>query len=108
MKRQMKKEFSFREKVYQIAQKIPKGKVATYGDLARFAGNPRAARAVGYFMKTNPQAPIVPCHRVVAANGALTGYSTEGGLKKKELILRKEGVSFRGARVDLRKSRWKR
>ncbi|MCL4391996.1 MGMT family protein [Patescibacteria group bacterium] len=104
----MKKELPFGERVYRATQKIPKGKVATYGDLARLAGNPRAARAVGHFMKVNPGAPIVPCHRVVASNGALTGYSAEGGLKKKEKMLRKEGVIFRGNRVDLRRSRWKK
>ncbi len=104
----MKRNLPFRERVYHIAQKIPKGKVATYGDLARLAGNPRAARAVGHLMKVNPRAPIVPCHRVVASNGDLTGYSAEGGLKKKERMLRREGVSFHGTRVDLRQSRWKK
>ena len=66
---------SFRDKVYEITRKIPKGKVATYGQIAKLAGNSKAARAVGYFMKTNPDAPKTPCHRVVAADGKLTGYS---------------------------------
>ena len=61
---------TFREKVYQITRQIPKGKVATYKQIAVLAGNPKAARAVGMCMRTNPDAPAVPCHRVVAADGA--------------------------------------
>ena len=60
---------NFKEKVYKICRSIPKGKVVTYGQIARLAGKPKAARAVGSFMKNNPDAPIVPCHRVVASNG---------------------------------------
>ncbi len=97
----------FREKVYAVARRIPRGKVATYGQIARLAGNPRAARAIGFFMKTNPRAPIVPCHRVVAADGALTGYSAKGGLPAKKKMLTREGVRFRGSRVDLARSQWK-
>lgn len=102
-----KKPTSFREKVYMVAKRIPRGKVATYGEIARLAGNPKAARAVGSFMKTNPRAPIIPCHRVVASNGALTGYSAKGGLKTKKAMLIREGVHFKGSRVDLARSEWK-
>jgi O-6-methylguanine DNA methyltransferase len=56
--------YLFKEKVYKICSSIPKGKVATYGQIAKLAGKPKAARAVGAFMKNNPDAPIVPCHRV--------------------------------------------
>ena len=65
---------SFRDKIYQLARQIPKGKVATYGQLADLAGSPGAARAVGMCMKTNPDAPQTPCHRVVAADGKPVGY----------------------------------
>ncbi len=99
---------SFRDKVYKIAKSIPKGKVATYGQLARLAGKPKAARAVGGFMRTNPYAPVVPCHRVVAADGSLTGYSGDGGVKRKKEMLLAEGAEFKGERVDLEKSLWKR
>lgn len=95
---------SFKEKVYEITRKIPKGKVATYGQIARLAGNPKAARAVGYFMKTNPDAPHTPCHRVVAADGSLTGYSAKGGIKKKKQMLIEEGVFFKKNKVDLETS----
>lgn len=97
---------NFKEKVYKITGQIPKGKVATYGQIARLAGNKKAARAVGYFMRTNPHAPQVPCHRVVAANGELTGYSGLGGITKKKQMLIEEGVKFKKNRVDLLQSLW--
>ena len=103
----MEKVTAFRRKVYEIARRIPKGKVTTYGELARLAGRPGAARAVGSFMRTNPYAPKVPCHRVVAANGALTKYSATGGLKRKKAILIREGVKFKEEKVDLRFSLWR-
>lgn len=97
---------SFRDKVYEIVSNIPKGKVATYGQIAAISGNPKAARAVGLFMKTNPNAPIVPCHRVVASNGSLTGYSGIGGIPQKKNMLLDEGVIFKGEKVNLSISQW--
>ena len=102
----MNEEGIFKEKVYALAKQIPKGKVVTYGQLARLAGSPKAARAVGMCMKTNPNAPIVPCHRVVASDGKLTGYSA-GGVSVKKAMLEKEGVSFIGDKVNLAISQWK-
>ena len=98
----------FKEKVYKICSSIPKGKVATYGQLAKLAGKPKAARAVGVFMKNNPDAPIVPCHRVVASNGNLTGYSGVGGINKKKKMLIDEGVYFKNNQVNLSLSQWKK
>lgn len=97
---------SFRDRVYDITKKIPRGKVATYGQLARLAGSPGAARAVGMCMKTNPNAPIVPCHRVVASDGSLTGYSAGKGTSTKREMLLQEGVFFSGLKVNLDKSKW--
>lgn len=77
-------------------RRIPPGKVATYGDVARAAGVPRAARAVGNIMK-GCSAPGVPCHRVVAAGGRLGGYGGSEGLKR--ALLGAEGVVVSGARV---------
>lgn len=71
---------TFKDTVYRLTRAIPKGKVATYGQLAKLAGRPNAARAIGAFMRTNPDAPRTPCHRVVASDGSLTGYSGEGGI----------------------------
>jgi O-6-methylguanine DNA methyltransferase len=92
---------NFRERVYQIVKKIPRGKVATYGQIAQLAGNPKADRAVGLLMKTNPFIPKVPCHRVVGFDGSLVGYSGGKGISTKKKMLLAEGVSFVGNKVDL-------
>lgn len=98
----------FREKVYSLTRQIPRGRVATYGQLAKLAGNPKAARAVGLFMRTNPDAPHTPCHRVVSSNGKLTGYSGNGGVATKKKMLLSEGVTFLTPQaVDLRVSQWR-
>jgi len=97
---------SFREAVYSLIREIPEGKVATYGQVAELVGSPGAARAVGMCMKTNPDAPRTPCHRIVASDGKLTGYSVGEGLKTKKELLLKEGVLFKGNRVDVERSLW--
>lgn len=99
---------SFQDQIYELCRQIPVGKVATYGQLAGLAGSPRAARAVGMAMKTNPDAPRTPCHRVVASNGSLTGYSAGDGLVTKKAMLIREGVIFKGSRVDLKQSQWQK
>lgn len=96
----------FRDRVYKLTQKIPKGKVTTYGQIARLAGKPKASRAVGMFMKINSHAPQVPCHRVVGKDGSLTGYFGKGGIKTKKEMLIQEGVRFKNGKVDLLKSQW--
>lgn len=96
---------SFREKVYTLVRQIPQGKVATYGQVAALVGSPNAARAVGMCMKENSHPHIVPCHRVVASNGKLTGYAFGGLSVKKEKLLQ-EGVSFINDRVNLALSQW--
>ena len=98
---------TFKQKVYELCRTIPKGKVATYGQIARLAGKPDAARAVGAYMRMNPDAPDTPCHRVVASDGNLTGYSGHGGLASKRKMLLKEGVNFKGSLVNLTRSHWK-
>lgn len=97
---------NFKETIYQLTRRIPKGKVATYGQLAALAGKPKAARAVGVCMRTNPDAPRTPCHRVVSATGQLTGYSAQGGVAQKRKMLIAEGVQFIGDRVNLSRSKW--
>lgn len=104
----------FKDKVYAITKKIPPGKVATYGQIAKLAGKPEAARVVGKYMKINPNpacrqagAPIVPCHRVVGFDGELVGYSGQGGVKMKKKMLIQEGVFFINDKVDLKKSQLK-
>jgi methylated-DNA-[protein]-cysteine S-methyltransferase len=80
----------FTAKVYRELRRVPPGKTVTYGDLARRAGSPAAARAVGRAMATNPLAPFVPCHRVLGSGGALTGFSAPGGVDGKKRFLETE------------------
>lgn len=96
----------FATTIYALTRQIPQGKVATYGQLAKMAGRPQASRAVGMCMKHNPDAPRTPCHRVVAADGQLTGYSGGQGLSTKKAMLLAEGVTFQGEKVDLSQSLW--
>ena len=97
---------TFTQKVYDVAQNISKGKVMTYQEVAKLAGNAKAARAVGTAMKNNPDRTTILCHRVVGATGSMNGYAF-GGEASKIQILKKEGVKFRGDKVDLIASRAK-
>lgn len=97
---------SFYQKVYNVVEKIPNGKVLTYADVARLAGSLGAFRAVGTAMKLNPNFIVCPCHRVVGSDGRMHGYAN-GGEAAKIALLIKEGVRFKGKKVDLSASRWK-
>jgi O-6-methylguanine DNA methyltransferase len=79
----------FRRRVLSAVRRIPPGRVATYGDIAELAGQPRAWRAVGNIMRGGGE-PGTPCHRVIGAGGALGGYG--GNLQLKRELLRAEGV----------------
>ncbi|MBI3944088.1 MAG: methylated-DNA--[protein]-cysteine S-methyltransferase [Chloroflexi bacterium] len=82
----------FRQSVLKTARSIPAGTVWTYGQVALALGKPKASRAVGQALGHNPVPIIIPCHRVVASNGNLGGYSGGGGLKSKKLLLSLEGA----------------
>ncbi len=97
---------NFKEKVYLISKKIPFGKVATYSQISKLAGNAKASRAVGMLMKNNPDKNTIPCHRVVSSTGKLTGYAFGRGISTKKALLLKEGVLFKKDAVDLEKSNW--
>lgn len=84
----------FQQKVLRFCMQIPYGNIITYGTLAVRTGTPAAARAVGGALAANPVPIIIPCHRVVAASGALTGYSATGGLLMKKFLLDMEGADF--------------
>jgi O-6-methylguanine DNA methyltransferase len=94
----------FSRRVLSLVRRIPPGRVATYGDIARLAGRPRAARAVGNVMR-GCNRPDVPCHRVIAAGGRLGGYGGSEMLKRSLLLA--EGISVVRGRVrDLKRIRW--
>jgi len=83
---------AFRRAVYAATRAIPPGSTVTYGDIARSIGRPDGARDVGAALASNPFPIVVPCHRVVGANGKLTGFSAPGGLATKRRMLELEGV----------------
>ncbi|MCC6681299.1 MAG: MGMT family protein [Phycisphaeraceae bacterium] len=100
----LRRGMSFDQQVWAVTARIPRGQVATYGDVAA-ALHSRAFRAVGAALGRNPYAPIVPCHRVIGSNGRLTGFA--GGLPQKARLLRSEGISVQDGRVDMRHCRYR-
>lgn len=92
----------FQRRVWSELQEIPCGVTWSYGQLAKRIGNPNAPRAVGLANGSNPISIVVPCHRVIGADGSLTGYG--GGLERKRWLLEHEGVLSRGFDLDQRQS----
>lgn len=92
----MKRKESFFDKVYEAVKKIPKGKVASYGAVAAMAGNPRAARAVGWALHVNPDPQNIPCYRVVTVRGEVSSAFAFGGENVQRALLREDGVEFDG------------
>jgi len=84
----------FQKAVYERVAGIAYGRVCSYGQVAGFIGRPGAARGVGSAMAANRLPVLIPCHRVVAADGAMVGYSAPGGIASKMLLLDIEGVQF--------------
>ncbi|MCI1673879.1 MAG: MGMT family protein [Bifidobacterium tibiigranuli] len=109
---------SFSSRVYDVVRRIPMGKVATYGQVAALAGNPRNARIVGYALHSNPEPGVIPCHRVVFRDGSLAPGFAFGGPERQRALLEDEGVSFippakshanageDGWLVDLQRCQW--
>lgn len=90
------------KRIYEAVKRIPKGKVATYGQVAKMAGNPRMSRAVGNALHKNPDSSTIPCHRVVNSKGELAGSFAFGGEEEQANRLVKEGVQVNKNRVDLK------
>lgn len=90
---------SFSEKVWALTARIPKGRVTTYGQIAKALGC-KGARAVGMALNRNPFAPQVPCHRVVGSTGGLTGFA--GGIPMKHKLLIEEGVPMHGQKANVK------
>ena len=86
---------NFKEKVYEIVKKIPKGEVLSYKQVAKLASSPRAWRAVGNILNKNKN-PRIPCHRVIKSDGKVGGYRY--GTKRKIALLKKEGVIIKNRR----------
>ena len=98
---------SFFENVYEAVQLIPRGKVATYGQIARMIGAPRSSRAVGYALHANPRPGVIPCHRVVNREGRLAPAFAFGGPEIQAQLLESEGVEVgEDFIVDLGKYLW--
>lgn len=91
------------KRIYEAVKKIPKGHVATYGQIAEMAGNPRMSRAVGNALHKNPDPLYIPCFRVVNSKGELAGAFAFGGGKAQEELLREDGVEVVDGKVDLKK-----
>ena len=98
---------NFNQRVYTVLREVPRGKVTTYGDIARLIGAPRCARQVGWALHSNPEPMINPCHRVVFKDGSLAPGFTFGGRDVQKAMLCKEGVGFKEEyKVDMQKFRW--
>ena len=96
------------ELIYDVVKQIPKGTVATYGQVATLAGNKRWARVVGYALHANPDPAHIPCHRVVNREGAVSEAFAFGGGNRQVELLREEGVEVVDKKVNLTKYQWKR
>ena len=91
------------KRIYEAVKKIPKGHVATYGQIAKMAGNPKMSRAVGNALHKNPDPTHIPCFRVVNSKGELAGAFAFGSGKAQEELLIKDGVEVVDGKVDLEK-----
>ena len=97
----------FFERVYNVVLQIPRGKVLSYGDVARLAGSPRSARQVGWALHCNPRPGVIPCHRVVFKTGSVcTGFAF-GGPEVQRALLEAEGITFdKDGLIDMKVYRW--
>jgi methylated-DNA-protein-cysteine methyltransferase-like protein len=98
----------FFARVYALVARIPRGKVATYGQIARMLGAPRAARTVGWAMHDNPHGSRVPCHRIVQQGGSCSPHFRIGDPGAQRRLLEREGVQFLlDGRIDMRAHQWR-
>lgn len=95
------------KQIYEVVCKIPKGRVATYGTVARLAGNPHWSRVVGYALHNNPEPVIIPCHRVVNREGRVAESFAFGGKDIQRQMLEQEGIVFEpDGHINLDKYGW--
>lgn len=95
------------EKIYEVVKQIPRGTVATYGQVAALAGNRRWARVVGYALHANPDPESIPCYRVVNRKGRLSDAFAFGGVNRQKLLLEEDGVEVSDGHVDLERYQWR-
>ena len=99
---------SFFQRVYQVVKEIPRGKVATYGQIAELLNAPNSSRAVGYALHANPDQAHIPCHRVVNRFGEVSRAFAFGGINEQRRLLESEGVKFESdGRINLNQFQWK-
>lgn len=96
------------EKIYDVVRQIPKGTVATYGQVAALAGNKRWARVVGYALHVNPDPENIPCYRVVNREGRLADAFSFGGVNQQKILLEADGIEVVDNHVDLEIYQWKK
>lgn len=94
------------EKIYQVVKQIPKGKVATYGQVAAYAGNPHWSQVVGYALHSNPDPDNIPCFRVVNRFGELSSAFAFGGINVQQQLLEAEGIEVKDGKVELSRYLW--
>ena len=94
------------EKIYDVVRQIPRGRVATYGQIAMLAGNPHWSQVVGYALHVNREPGVIPCHRVLNRFGEPSSAFAFGGINEQILLLEEEGVKFIDGKVDLGKYLW--
>lgn len=94
------------EKIYEVVKRIPKGKVATYGQVARLAGNPHWSQVVGYALHSNPDPANIPCYRIVNRFGEVSSAFAFGGENAQIALLEADGIEVIDGKVDLEKYIW--
>ena len=94
------------ERVYEIVKRIPRGKVATYGQIAIMAGDPKGARTVGWALHGNPDEENIPCYRVVDRNGHVSSAFAFGGSNMQIALLAADGIPCEDGTVDLAQFQW--
>ena len=97
-----------KQKIYEILKTIPKGKVSTYGEIAKYLGNKKLARAVGNALHKNPDPATIPCHRVVNYKGEISAAYAFGGKETQRKRLEEEGIIFEAdGTINLEKYGWR-
>lgn len=96
------------EKIYDVVRQIPRGTVATYGQVAELAGNRYWSRVVGYALHANPDPDGIPCYRVVNREGRISEAFAFGGGNRQQQLLEQDGIPVHDGKVDLTKYQWKK